>query len=128
MFRRIIPQATTLRRSVSHRPRTCARPFRSSGRVNEESKSNKDPDTGKRKSEPTPLSSCPENTIIVGVNYLKGQEPILAKKDEDYPAWLWSLLKPKEIPDDGPGGLGEKMRLRAANKKRIKEQNFLKTQ
>lgn len=74
------------------------------------------------------LSSCPENTILSGVNYLKGQAPILAKKDEDYPPWLWDLLKPKTIPNDGPGGKGEKMRLRAANRARIKEQNFMKTQ
>lgn len=75
-----------------------------------------------------PLSSCQENTILTGLNYLKDQPPVLALKDEEYPSWLWGLLKPKVYPDDGPGGKGEKLRLRAANRQRIKEQNFLKTQ
>ena len=66
--------------------------------------------------------------MLVGLNYLKGQPPVVAKKDEEYPPWLWDLLKPKVYPDDGPGGKGEKMRLRAANRQKIKEQNFLKTQ
>lgn len=74
------------------------------------------------------LSSCTEGTVLVGLNYLKGQPPVVAKKDEEYPPWLWDLLKPKVYPDDGPGGKGEKMRLRAANRQKIKEQNFLKTQ
>ena len=63
-----------------------------------------------------------------GVNYLKGQQPVLAKKDSEYPDWLWTILKPKVYVDDGPGGKAEKVRLRKANRQRIKEQNFLKTQ
>ncbi|CDO76947.1 hypothetical protein BN946_scf184587.g1 [Trametes cinnabarina] len=75
-----------------------------------------------------PKSSCTENTVLVGVNYLKGQPEVLAMPDEAYPPWLWTLLQPKEIPDDGPGGKGEKIRLRKANRQRIREQNFMKTQ
>ncbi|THH11848.1 hypothetical protein EW145_g387 [Phellinidium pouzarii] len=78
--------------------------------------------------ESTPLSCCPENTSLIGLNHLKNQPPVLAMKDEEYPPWLWGLLKPKVYPDDGPGGRGDKMRLRAANRKQIKEKNFLKTQ
>ncbi|KAI0035061.1 mitochondrial ribosomal protein L37-domain-containing protein [Vararia minispora EC-137] len=74
------------------------------------------------------VSSCPENTVLTGINYLKGQAPVLAMKDEDYPPWLWNLLKPKVIPDDGPGGVGEKIRMRKENRARIREQNFMKTQ
>ncbi|OBZ65759.1 hypothetical protein A0H81_14294 [Grifola frondosa] len=40
-------------------------------------------------------SSCPENTILTGVNYLKGQQPVLALADDQYPPWLWTLLQPK---------------------------------
>ncbi|KAI0636520.1 mitochondrial ribosomal protein L37-domain-containing protein [Trametes polyzona] len=73
-------------------------------------------------------SSCTENTVLVGVNYLKGQPEVLALADDAYPPWLWTLLQPKEIPDDGPGGKGEKIRLRKANRQRIRDQNFMKTQ
>jgi len=74
------------------------------------------------------LSSCPENTVLAGLNYLKEQPPVVAFPDDQYPPWLWDLLKPRAYPDDGPGGIGEKMRMRKANKQRIKEQNFMKTQ
>ncbi|KAI0823570.1 mitochondrial ribosomal protein L37-domain-containing protein [Trametes gibbosa] len=73
-------------------------------------------------------SSCAENTVLVGLNYLKGQPEVLAQADDAYPPWLWTLLQPKEIPDDGPGGKGEKIRLRKANRQRIRDQNFMKTQ
>ncbi|KZT23991.1 hypothetical protein NEOLEDRAFT_1179734 [Neolentinus lepideus HHB14362 ss-1] len=73
-------------------------------------------------------SSCPPNTVLAGVNYLKGQPPVLALPDEEYPDWLWKLLEKKELPDDGPGGKAEKVRLRRENRQRIREQNFLKTQ
>ena len=74
------------------------------------------------------MSSCAPNTILTGLNYLKDQPPVLAMTDDQYPPWLWDLLKPRVYPDDGPGGRGEKMKLREANRQRIKEQNFLKTQ
>ncbi|TFK46671.1 hypothetical protein OE88DRAFT_1601035, partial [Heliocybe sulcata] len=73
-------------------------------------------------------SSCPANTVLNGVNYLKGQPEVLALPDEEYPQWLWTLLDKKELPDDGPGGKAEKVRLRKENRQRIREQNFLKTQ
>lgn len=77
---------------------------------------------------PVSLSSCPVNTVLTGMNYLKDQPPVLAMRDSEYPSWLWELLKPKVYPDDGPGGKGEKVRLRKINRQRIREQNFLKTQ
>ncbi|TDL27315.1 hypothetical protein BD410DRAFT_679191, partial [Rickenella mellea] len=73
-------------------------------------------------------SSCPANTVLTGLNYLKDQEPVLALPDEDYPPWLWKLLDSKVHVDDGPGGEGEKKRRRQENRQRIREQNFLKTQ
>ena len=74
------------------------------------------------------MSTCRPNTPLVGVNYLKDQEEVLALPDEEYPPWLWDLLKPKVLPDDGPGGKAEKVRLRKENRARIREQNFMKTQ
>ncbi|KAI0672760.1 mitochondrial ribosomal protein L37-domain-containing protein [Trametes maxima] len=81
------------------------------------------------KSEPALAeSSCTENTVLVGLNYLKGQPEVMAQADDAYPPWLWTLLQPKELPDDGPGGKAEKVRLRKANRQRIRDQNFMKTQ
>lgn len=51
-----------------------------------------------------------------------------ALPDEMYPAWLWTILEPKHIEDDGPGGKAEKVRLRKANRAAIREANFMKTQ
>ena len=53
---------------------------------------------------------------------------VVALPDDAYPPWLWTLLEKKELPDDGPGGSAEKVRLRKANRKAIREQNFMKTQ
>jgi len=69
-----------------------------------------------------------EGTVLAGVNYLKNQPPVLALPDDEYPPWLWKLLEPKELPDDGPGGIAEKVRLRRENRSQIRDQNFMKTQ
>ncbi|KAH8106917.1 mitochondrial ribosomal protein L37-domain-containing protein [Cristinia sonorae] len=74
------------------------------------------------------LSSCPEGTVLEGLNWLKGQPPVTALADEAYPPWLWKLLDPKVIPNDGPGGQGEKIRLRKENRKKIRDTQFMKTQ
>lgn len=66
--------------------------------------------------------------MLVGLNYLKGQPPVLALPDDAYPAWLWTITAPRAIPDDGPGGKGEKMLMRIENRRRIKEQNFMSKQ
>jgi large subunit ribosomal protein L54 len=73
-------------------------------------------------------SSCAPNTVLVGLNYLKDQPPVLALPDEEYPTWLWKLLDKSELPDDGPGGKAEKRHLRKENRQRIRDQNFMKTQ
>ncbi|KAF5368757.1 hypothetical protein D9615_005369 [Tricholomella constricta] len=75
-----------------------------------------------------PMSSCAPDTVITGVNYLKGQPPVLARADEEYPEWLWSILQPKVWPEDGPGGKAERVRRRTENKQRIKDRNFMSTQ
>lgn len=76
----------------------------------------------------TPLSSCPADTKLEGLNFLKGQASVLALPDDKYPEWLWSILQPKEYPDDGPGGKAERVKRRAQNKQRIKDSNFMSTQ
>ncbi|KAK0441138.1 mitochondrial ribosomal protein L37-domain-containing protein, partial [Armillaria borealis] len=75
-----------------------------------------------------PKSSCPADTVLTGLNYLKSQEPVLAKPDEEYPDWLWTLLEPRVIPDDGPGGRAERYKRRLENKQKIRERNFMLTQ
>lgn len=76
----------------------------------------------------TSRSSCPEGTVLEGLAWLKGQQPVLAQADDAYPDWLWKLLEPKVLVDDGPGGKAEKVRLRKQNRQRIRDQNFMKTQ
>ncbi len=39
------------------------------------------------------LSSCPEGTVLNGLNYFKGQEDPVAKADDEYPTWLWRCLE-----------------------------------
>jgi large subunit ribosomal protein L54 len=55
---------------------------------------------------PATRSMCVEGTVLKGLNYMKsGQDPI-AKKDEDYPEWLWSCLdvmERKEAADEDAG-------------------------
>ncbi|KAJ6631116.1 mitochondrial ribosomal protein L37-domain-containing protein [Mycena sp. CBHHK59/15] len=75
-----------------------------------------------------PMSSCATDTVINGVNYLKGQPPILALPDDQYPEWLWTVLEERVWPDDGPGGRGERAARRKENKARIRDANFMKTQ
>ena len=71
---------------------------------------------------------CPADTILPGINYLKGQSPVVALADEEYPEWLWTILQPKVLEDDGPGGKFERAKRRAANKQAIKDRNFMLTQ
>ncbi|KAK7046653.1 mitochondrial ribosomal protein L37-domain-containing protein [Favolaschia claudopus] len=73
-------------------------------------------------------SSCATDTIITGANYLKGQSPVVALPDEEYPPWLWTVLEQRVWPDDGPGGRAERAARRKENKKRIQDANFMSTQ
>src|SRR5882762_8379217 len=77
---------------------------------------------------PPAVSSCPANTLLPGLNYLKGQPPVLALPDEEYPSWLWTLLQPRVEVDEGLGSLAEKRRMKKERTANIKYANFLKTQ
>lgn len=50
-----------------------------------------------------PLSSCPEGTVLTGLNYLKNKTDPVALADDAYPEWLWSCLDVtvKRTDDDG---------------------------
>lgn len=50
-----------------------------------------------------PRSICPEGTILTGLNYTKGAADPVAKKDEEYPEWLWSCLDVTKKSADGEG-------------------------
>lgn len=95
------------------------------------------PDTGARNSSEkhkkttapaAAVSSCPADTVLEGINYMKGQMPMLARSDDQYPDWLWTILQPKVWPDDGPGGKAERVQRRMANRQSIKDRNFMQTQ
>ncbi len=75
-----------------------------------------------------PQSSCPADTILPGLSYLKEKPPVLSLPDDQYPEWLWTILEPKLYPDDGPGGKAERVKRRRENKRKIKERNFMSTQ
>lgn len=52
-------------------------------------------------------SSIPGGTELKGLNYIKGAPPLLAKEDDEYPEWLWTLLTPKSSAMDGQLGKGD---------------------
>jgi len=76
----------------------------------------------------TAISSCPANTLLPGLNYLKAKPVVLALPDEEYPPWLWKLLQPKVDVDAGTGSLAEKRRMKQERRANIKYSNLLKTQ
>ncbi|KAK3044198.1 hypothetical protein LTS18_001914 [Coniosporium uncinatum] len=39
------------------------------------------------------LSSVPAGTPLKGLNFMKGKQDPVAMKDEEYPSWLWGLVK-----------------------------------
>lgn len=54
-----------------------------------------------------PQSICPEGTVLTGLNYNKnGQDPV-AKKDEEYPEWLWSCLDVMKTADAADENAGD---------------------
>lgn len=53
-------------------------------------------------------SICKEGTILTGLNYMNvGKDPV-AKKDEEYPEWLWSCLDVmKKSSDEADNDAGD---------------------
>jgi large subunit ribosomal protein L54 len=48
--------------------------------------------------------------------------------DDQYPDWLWTVLQPKEYPDDGPGGKLERVQRKRDRQQALKDRNFMSTQ
>ncbi|KAL2158488.1 hypothetical protein VTH06DRAFT_4255 [Thermothelomyces fergusii] len=48
---------------------------------------------------PAPISSCPEGTVLSGLNYFKGKSDPVALADDAYPAWLWKCLEVQKKTD-----------------------------
>ncbi|GMM33314.1 mitochondrial 54S ribosomal protein YmL37 [Saccharomycopsis crataegensis] len=75
---------------------------------------------------PLNISSVPEGTPLNLHIKKSGKEP-LAKKDEEYPSWLWELLDEKKQVDNlknDPIKLKRK-EMRKSNIKKIRYNNFL---
>ncbi|RKP38126.1 mitochondrial ribosomal protein L37-domain-containing protein [Dimargaris cristalligena] len=70
---------------------------------------------------PHPVSITPEGTVLKGLNFSIDKKDPVAKKDEEYPEWLWTLLD--DIPRDQ---LPDRVRLRKINKEGIKNANFMR--
>jgi large subunit ribosomal protein L54 len=47
------------------------------------------------------LSSCPEGTVLTGLNYFKNKTDPVALADDAYPAWLWKCLDVQKKADEG---------------------------
>ncbi|KAI0383717.1 mitochondrial ribosomal protein L37-domain-containing protein [Hypomontagnella monticulosa] len=78
------------------------------------------------------LSSCPEGTILNGLNYFKNQTDPVALADDAYPAWLWNCLEvQKKADEDADENAGDefskskKQRRLAAKRQRALEARLL---
>ena len=66
-------------------------------------------------------------TTLKGVNVRKNGEDPVALADEEYPEWLWDLLDPEAQAAKIAANpiLAAKKARREANRKKIRENNFL---
>ncbi|KAH9909311.1 mitochondrial ribosomal protein L37-domain-containing protein [Xylariomycetidae sp. FL2044] len=78
------------------------------------------------------LSTCPEGTVLSGLNYFKNKSDPVALADDAYPAWLWDCLKVQQKADEeGDGDAADefskskKQRRIAAKRQRILEAKLL---
>lgn len=46
------------------------------------------------------MSSCPEGTVMTGLNYFKNKTDPVALADDAYPEWLWRCLEVKKKAAD----------------------------
>ncbi|KAL1924006.1 mitochondrial 54S ribosomal protein mL54 [Calcarisporiella thermophila] len=72
-----------------------------------------------------PVSSCPQGTVLKGLNYHKeGSDPI-AKADEEYPSWLWELLDEEKTKARSNDPTTRQFQ-RKTNREAIRSSNFMK--
>lgn len=70
-------------------------------------------------------SSCPEGTDLK-LHVKKTTKAPVAKKDEDYPSWLWDILEPEiQVENQKNNGTFARKQMRHANIRKIKNNNFL---
>ncbi|KAE8229321.1 hypothetical protein CF326_g5710 [Tilletia indica] len=72
------------------------------------------------------VSACPPGTVLSGLGIFKDKAEPVALPDEEYPAWLWSLVETSSTSSSGGlsitgGGNMTKGELRVAQKKAMKE-------
>ncbi|KAI5861871.1 putative NADH-ubiquinone oxidoreductase 12 kDa subunit, mitochondrial [Durotheca rogersii] len=89
-------------------------------------------DDGSGQEDKPPISSCPEGTILTGLNYLKNQTDPVALADSAYPSWLWRCLDVVKRADDNVDedagdefSKSKKQRRLAAKKQRIEEARLM---
>ncbi|KAH6650043.1 mitochondrial ribosomal protein L37-domain-containing protein [Chaetomium tenue] len=90
------------------------------------------PSAGDSEATTEPRSSCPEGTVLSGLNYIKGKNDPVALADEAYPAWLWNCLEVQKKADstaDADAGdefsKSKKQRRLALKRKRVQEARLL---
>ncbi|KAI0966318.1 mitochondrial ribosomal protein L37-domain-containing protein [Xylaria arbuscula] len=78
------------------------------------------------------LSSCPEGTILTGLNYFKNKTDPVALADDAYPEWLWGCLNVQKKADEGEAddagdefSKSKKQRRIAAKRQRVLEAKLL---
>lgn len=92
-----------LRATIARRPFPIARQFSAAARFRSAEAPLSTPVTepGQAPSPaPEARSVCIEGTVITGLNYLNGGKDPVAKKDEEYPDWLWSCLNVEKAGAD----------------------------
>ncbi|ODV88734.1 hypothetical protein CANCADRAFT_148366 [Tortispora caseinolytica NRRL Y-17796] len=74
-------------------------------------------------------STIVQGTVMKGINLKKNGADPIAKPDNEYPDWLWTLLDPeaqKQRLAQDPEKMARK-EWRAKNRKNIRTANFLKS-
>lgn len=60
-------------------------------------------EAAKKKPAPLVKSSIPAGTPLKGLNFEKNKQDPVALPDDEYPAWLWTILRTKEEGSEGVG-------------------------
>lgn len=59
------------------------------------------PAVSQQKADESPKSCIPAGTALRGMGFMKNKEPPVAMEDNEYPEWLWGLLKTQKVGQDG---------------------------
>ncbi|EIM23388.1 hypothetical protein E3Q22_01263 [Wallemia mellicola] len=77
-----------------------------------------------------PKSSCIAGTPLPGLQILKDDPEKVAREDEAYPDWLWTILEPRDLSTQGDqtfNAAQERKNINKQHKIDIKAKNFLKS-